>query len=376
MRFCFLNGFHVLIFSMKDKIKIGVIGTGFARLTQIPAFVNCEGAEVVSVASANLANAEKVAADFNIEHSTDDWRETVKREDIDLISITTPPNLHHEMTMFAFDHGKHVLCEKPMAMNAAEAEEMTKKAREKGLMALIDHELRFLNGRKKAYEMIRAGEIGKVVHFKQMFRNASRGTDDIPWNWWSDIESGGGALGAIGSHAIDGFNWFLDTEITDIFCLLKTNVKERKDSNGTLRSVTADDETNMILKFADSEHTQDASGTVSLSVVEAGKYDFNCKIFGTEGSIIVGESGEVWLSKMGSNKWEEIDIDLGDAPPNTKVGGWSRGFMAFSREIVSALKEGRTEIPHAATFDDGLRIQKVLDACRESDSSGRMISLI
>ena len=360
---------------MTKMVKIGVIGTGFARLTQIPAFVNCEDAEVVSVASANLANAEKVAADFGIEHFTDDWRETVKREDIDLISITTPPNLHHEMTMLAFEHNKHVLCEKPMAMNAAEAEEMTRAAKEKGLMALIDHELRFLNGRQKAYEMIRAGAIGKGIHFKQMFRNASRGKTDIPWNWWSDIEAGGGALGAIGSHAIDGFHWFLDTEITDVFCLLKANVKERADSNGVNREVTADDEVNMILKFADSELTQDASGTVSLSVVEAGKYDFNCKIFGSEGSMIVGESGELWFAKMGSNKWEEIDIDLGDAPPNTKVGGWSRGFMNFSREIVSALKEGKTEIPQAATFDDGLKIQRVLDAARESDATGKMIKI-
>ena len=115
---------------MKEKIKIGVIGTGFARLTQIPAFVNCEDTEVVSIASASLTNAEKTAADFGIEHATDNWRETVRREDIDLISITTPPNLHHEMTLFAIEHNKHILCEKPMAMNASEAKEMTDKAKD------------------------------------------------------------------------------------------------------------------------------------------------------------------------------------------------------------------------------------------------------
>lgn len=360
---------------MKEKIKVGVIGTGFARLTQIPAFVNCIDAEVVSVASANLANAEKVAAEFGIEHFTDDWRETVRREDIDLISITTPPNLHREMALFAAENNKHILCEKPMAMNFSEAGEMTKAAKEKGLMALIDHELRFLSGRQKAYKMIRQGKIGKVIHFKQMFRNASRGKTDIPWNWWSDIEAGGGALGAIGSHAIDSFRWFLDTEITDVFCQLKTNVKERVDARGTKRAVTSDDEVNMILKFADSGLTRDASGTASLSVVEAGKYDYNCKIFGSEGSIIVGERGELWFAKMGSNKWDQIEIDLGDAPPNARVGGWSIGFMGFSREIISALKEGRTEILHAATFDDGLKIQRVLDAARESSATGRSISM-
>ena len=358
---------------MSKSIRIGVIGTGFAKLTQIPAFKHCENAEVVSVASAKRTNAEKVAAEFGIKHFTDNWRETVARDDVDLVSITTPPNLHHEMTLFALDHGKHVLCEKPMAMNATEAGEMAKKASEHGLMALIDHELRFLNGRRKAYEMIRRGQIGKVIHFKQMFRNASRGSGDIPWNWWSDIEAGGGALGAIGSHAIDTFHWLLDTEIEEVFCLLKTNVRERTDPAGEKREVTSDDETNMILKFANSELTQNATGTVSCSVVEAGKYDYNLKIFGTMGSIKVGESGELSFAKMGDKDWHEIELDLGDAPPNTRVGGWSRGFMAFSREIISALGEGKTDVPNAADFDDGWRIQRVLDAARESNETGQMV---
>lgn len=360
---------------MKEKVRIGIIGTGFARLTQIPAFLQCRNAEVVSVASGNIINAERVAKDFGIGHWTDDWKETVKREDIDLISITTPPDLHHEMTLLAIDHGKHILCEKPMAMNVAQAVEMTAKAKEKGLLALIDHELRFLNGRQKAFQMIRRGQIGKIIHCKQMFRNASRGTTDVRWNWWSDINAGGGALGAIGSHAIDSFQWFLETQVTDVFCLLKTNIKERFDENGEKREVTSDDQANMILKFADSDLTTDTSGMVSLSVVEAGKYDFRTWIFGTKGSIIIGESGELWLAKMGDRDWHRIEVDLGIAPPNTKIGGWSRGFMNFAREIVSALKEGRTEIPHAATFADGVKIQKVLDASRESNATGKMIKL-
>lgn len=356
-------------------MKIGIIGTGFARLTQIPAFMDCEDAEVVSVASASLENAKNVAKEFDIAHFTNNWKETVKRDDIDLVSITTPPSLHHEMTLFAIEHGKHILCEKPMAMNRADALEMTEKASEKDLMALIDHELRFLNGRLKAFEMIREGRIGKVIHFKQMFRNASRGTSEIPWNWWSDMNSGGGALGAIGSHVIDSFQWFLGTQITEIFCDLKTNVKKRRDKNGEKREVTSDDEGNMILKFADSDLTEDASGTASFSVVEAGKYDYNCKIFGTEGSIIVGESGELRFAKMGDKDWQHMEIDLGDPPPNRNPSGWSRGFANFSKEIVSALKEGKTKVPNAATFEDGLQIQKVLDAARESNSSGCRISV-
>ncbi|MCB1024050.1 MAG: Gfo/Idh/MocA family oxidoreductase [Acidobacteria bacterium] len=360
---------------MKEKIRIGIIGTGFARSTQIPAFLECPDAEVVSIASGSIENAKRTAEDFGIGHFTDDWRETVTRDDIDLISITTPPNLHHEMSLFAIEHGKHILCEKPMAMNVREAREMTERASEKGILALIDHELRFLNGRRKAYKMIRRGEIGKIIHFKQMFRNASRGTPGVSWNWWSDIDSGGGALGAIGSHAIDAFEWFTGSRITEVFCMLKTNVKERIDPEGSTRPVTTDDEANMILTFADSEFTQDASGTASFSVVEAGRSDFSTKIFGTEGSIMIGESGELWFAKMGDKDWKQIEIDLGEPPPNTSVGGWSRGFMNFAGEIVLALKDGKTEVENAATFEDGLRIQKVLEAARRSNTSKTMVKV-
>lgn len=352
-----------------------MIGTGFARRTQIPAFLHCAGAEVVSVASASAGNAARTAAEFGIGHHTDDWRETVRRDDVDLVSITTPPDLHREMTLFALEHGKHVLCEKPMALNAAEAAEMTARAGESGRLALIDHELRFLNGRRKAYEMIREGRIGRVIHIKQTFRNASRGTQDVGWNWWSDSAAGGGVLGALGSHAVDTVRWLLGTEIAAVFGLLKTNVRERLDETGRPRRVTSDDEANLIFRLADSNLTRDATGTIALSVVEAGKYDLNCRVFGDRGSLVIGESGELWLAGMDDRDLSPVATELGDAPPDTSVGGWSRGFMAFAREIVAALREGRTEIPHAASFADGLRVQQVLDAVRRSDEEGRMISV-
>ena len=360
---------------MRKKLRIGIIGTGFAKLVQIPAFQTFSNVEILSIASGRRENAERVAREFKIPHFTDDWRETIERDDIDLISIVTPPNLHFEQTMLALETGKHVLCEKPMAMSASEAKEMMETARSRGVLNLIDHELRFLNGRRKAFEIIRNGDIGQVIHFKMLFRNGSRGLLDMPWNWWSDREAGGGALGAIGSHAIDTFRWFLGTEITDVFCLLKTNVKERIDAAGEKRRVTGDDEANLILRFADSDLTGDASGTASMSMVESGKYEHTLEIFGAKGSLKVEDGGELWLSKMSDDNWTKLDVDLGKPPPNTKIGGWSRGFMAFATEIVAALSEGRTWIKHAATFEDGYRCQIVLDKARESNAAGRMIKL-
>lgn len=359
-----------------NKLRIGFIGTGFSRQIQIPAFQMFPEVEVISVASGSLANAEKTARDFNIPHFTDDWRETVDREDIDLISIVTPPYLHAEMTLAAFENGKHVLCEKPTAMNAAEALAMLEMAQEKNLMALIDHELRFLNGRRRAYDMIRNGDLGTITHMKVWFRNASRGNENVKWNWWADIERGGGALGAIGSHAVDSLRWFSASEVTDVFCMLKTNFKERLDeSTNERRKVTTDDETNMILKMADGEFTRDTSAMVSLSVTESGKYGHRMEIYGDKGGVMIEDGGELKFAKITDNDWTDIELDLGEVPPGSKVGGWSRGFLKFAGEIRTALLEGRTTVEHGADFTDGYRNQIVLDAARESDAAGCFIKV-
>ena len=120
------------------EIRIGIIGAGFARTTQIPGFRAVENARVVAITSAHREHAEAVAREFEIEYVENDWRALVTRDDIDLVSIVTPVVTHCEMTLAALENRKAVLCEKPMAMNAGEAWRMTKRAREAGVLALIE----------------------------------------------------------------------------------------------------------------------------------------------------------------------------------------------------------------------------------------------
>lgn len=356
-----------------EKVRIGVIGTGFARSTQIPTFKNCAGAEIVSIASASFQNAEKVAHHFDIVHFTDNWKETVERTDVDLISITTPPLFHHEMALYALECEKHVICEKPMAMNAAQAEEMTMRANEKGLLALIDHELRFLNVRRKAFDLVRAGKIGKITHAKQTFRNGARGVTDVKWNWWSDENAGGGVLGAIGSHGIDSFRWLLGTQVDEVFCSLKANITERADINGDILTVTSDDEANLILRFADGEFTENASGTASFSVFEAGEYEFYTHLFGTDGALLIGESRELKFVSAGSGEWQNIEVDVGEPAPGLPANAWTIGSMAFAEKIVESLLNGKSTVENAATFADGFEVQKILDAARLSNSTKAVV---
>ncbi|HEX8845342.1 MAG TPA: Gfo/Idh/MocA family oxidoreductase [Pyrinomonadaceae bacterium] len=355
-----------------NSIGIGIIGTGFARTTQIPGFQACEGARVVAIASGHRWNAERVAREFNIEHVAEDWRELVSRDDINLVSIVTPPATHLEMTLAALDAGKTVLCEKPMAMNAVEADAMRRRARELGALALIDHELRFLPGRLKAREMLLNGEIGQVRHAKLLYRADARATRERKWDWWSDERRGGGALGAIGSHAVDSFRWLLGAEIADVFCSLVTHVRERADEEtGGMRPVTTDDEANLILSFQDSDLTAGATATISLSVVEAGRPEHLLELFGSKGALRIEESGELWHARVGAGEWQRVETKSGPLAPGMRDTGWSRGFTVFSRAIVEALREGRNTVEGAATFEDGYRTQLVLDAARRSHEESR-----
>jgi predicted dehydrogenase len=360
---------------MKDSVGIGVIGTGFARRVQIPAFLECANARVVSVASGRLENAAATAREFGVGHFTDDWRETVENETVDLVCITTPPVTHFEMALAAIEAGKHVLCEKPMAMSVREAREMTERASEKGVLALIDHELRFLHGRRQAFEMLRRGEIGKVRHAKANFRAPHRGDPNAPWNWWSDKTAGGGALGAIGSHIVDSLNWFLNTEISELFCRLQTHLKRRKTADGEMRDVTTDDEANLILRFADGDLTEDATGNVSISMTEYPKYQNRMEFFGEKGAIRVEARGEIFLGLAGSNDWTEIEADLGRNIAGVPDTGFARGFMNFAPVIVEAILDGKTAIEQAATFEDGVKVQKILDAAHESHEKGCLVKI-
>ncbi len=356
---------------MSDRVvRIGIIGAGFARSTQIPAFKACAGARIVAIASARRERAEDAAREFGIEHVESDWRALVERDDIDLVSIVTPVVTHCEMTLAALHRGKAVLCEKPMAMNADEARRMTERAREVGVLALIDHELRFLPGRLKMRELVGRGEIGKVRHAQLTFRADSRADPNRPWNWWSDIKQGGGALGAIGSHVIDGWRWLLGAEVHEVIGNLATHIRKRKDESGKAREVTTDDEANLLVRFDDGEFTEGATGNASMSLVEPGKPEHRPELFGSLGALMIEESGELWQSKVGEGEWRRVETGRGELTPGMRDGGWARGFTAFSKRIVEAVGEGRTTVEGAATFEDGYRTQLVLDAARQANESG------
>ncbi|MDT7540717.1 MAG: hypothetical protein QOE33_621 [Acidobacteriota bacterium] len=355
-------------------IGVSIIGAGFARSTQAPAFAACAGAQLMAIASGHRENAETVAREFRIGF-VGEWREVIARDDVDLVCVTTPPVFHREMTLAAIHAGKAVLCEKPLAMSAAETDEMRRAAREANVLAHVDHELRFVPARQRARELIAANELGRVRHAKVIFRTDSRAAGR-EWSWWSDEESGGGVLGAIGSHAVDALSWLTGAQVSEVFCRLATHVAERVDERtGKARRVTSDDEANLLLRLAGSDAVAEtATAALSLSMIEAGESAHRVEIFGERGALKI-EGARLWRAEAGGGHWEEIEVEQSPLAAGMRDGEWSRGFTVFSQKIIDALREGRNSVEGAATFDDGHRTQLVLDAARRSHAEGRSITL-
>lgn len=335
-------------------LRIGVIGTGFGRKVQIPAFQAHPRARVVAVASATPGRAAEVAARFDIPHAFDRWEDLI-RADLDLVSITPHPVWHHRMALAAIAARRHVLCEKPMALNASEAAEMHDRAVGAGIVHAIDHELRFNPNCRKIKTLIDGGFIGHPRHALVTRVGTGQADVDGPWTWWSDAAQGGGLLQALGSHQIDLLRYwlgdFVRTEGT-----VDTYVKERSSDRGPKR-VTSDDFTAFLLRF-----TSGAVATVVLTSVAARDEGTRFEIWGDEGTLRLDAEGRLWGTR-GREPWREFtEVETLTPPPGMDYSPlWGLSFVRLANHLVTAILDGEPIAP-AATFADGLEVQKALDA--------------
>lgn len=362
---------------MKDeKIGIGLIGTGFARSAQAPAFQLCDGAELVAVCSGQHENAVKVAAEFGIKHACESYEQLLALEEVSLVVVAAPPYLHHPITIAALNAGKHVICEKPMAMNAGEAREMTELAATKpGRLAIIDHELRFNPTWRRMKELVDGGFLGDLHHVNVTIASGFRHSAQRPWNWWSQKSSGGGLLGALGSHAIDAVRWMFG-DIAAVCSTVATLVPERKDARTSeMKPNETDDYCSVLLRFAPHEN-RTSHGVIQLSALYASGGKNQISAVGSNGTLVL-DGEETLLGAIGYNHPFE-DMSLADRAREISVlpdNVWARSFYHLARETAQALREDRTEIAHAATFADGLHCQEVIDAVQRSHAEERWIEI-
>jgi predicted dehydrogenase len=291
----------------------------------------------------------------------ENWRALVADPAIDLVSIVTPPVEHRAMAIAALEAGKHVIAEKPTAMNAPEAEEMLDAAESRPhQVALVDHELRFLPAWRIARE--RVDEIAPLRFAEVRYASPSRGDRNRAWNWWSDAAQGGGVLGAIGSHIVDALR-YLAGEIIGVRASLHTYVGERPYEGG-LRAVTSDDYASLELRLAGG-----VAASVLLSVVASVDEPTTITLHGERGGIRLIDQSVLVASLNGS--WKEVPSEQVAAVGNSPGGPYGSGTVWFGRALRAALVDGDSDaLAPAATFRDGLAQQQVLDAARRSSTNG------
>lgn len=344
-------------------VRVGFIGAGFARRVQLPALAFVPGARATAVASGRRANAEAVAREFGLAHVFSDGLELARSPDVDLVIVSSTPDSHARYAIAALEAGKHVLCEKPLALDAYEAAQMLAAAEPNpDRLAWVDHELRYEPNRRRARELIRSGAIGGLRHIELSLKPYLRGDGrpqaaDAPWNWWFDAARGGGLLGAVGSHLVDLCRFWTGSEVTYVAGLVETYVPERRDESGGPRPVTADDYTSGVLRTASG-----VVATLTLSAVAYHGPGHLAQVTGTEGTLVLTGEAQLELGKAGG-PLEDVSApdDLWEkTKPNNM---WARSFVRLLRDMVRVIGGSAPE-GEPATFRDGWQVQRVLDAVR------------
>lgn len=353
-------------------MKIGIIGASFAKAAFLPALRHVEDVEVVAIASARESSAAEAARQFGVSFAYGDWRRMLEAHRFDLVCIATPTRQHAPMTLAALEAGAHVLCEKPTAMDAAEARAMLDRAEALGRVHMIDHELRFNPNRRKVRDLLASGAIGHVRHVNVSNIASAWGDPSSrpAGDWWSLAAEGGGRLGANGSHQVDLLRWWLG-EVAAVDGQVRTMLPDRIDrATGVSWRADADDLCQFTLEMASGPLVQ-----VFISAVARHALDNTTQVFGSEGTIILENAGEKLRIARAGGAFEAIQAHDPNADlPGLNPGIWNVSVVGLLREMVAAIREGRRP-REGATFHDGWRNQLVLDAVIRSSRERRWIDI-
>ena len=345
--------------------RIGIVGTGWGARVQVPLFREA-GLEVVAIAGHDRDRTRKVASELSLEPT--EWKEMLKRSDVDLVTIVTPPSHHVEMALAALDANKHVICEKPTAVNVAEAEELVRAAqRHPDCLTLLDHELRFVPAWREARQRI--ASIEPIRYIEARYSSPSWGDRSRPWKWWNEASEGGGVLGAIGSHIVDAIR-FLADDIREVQALLHTFVRQRPIDGGS-RAVTSDDFAAVHLRLVSG-----AIATITCSAVAGGPDEPNTMTIHGENAAMRIAGEELLFAKRGEPFARVAGGEMAKRPGNSMGGAFGTGTYHFGVALRAALDQGKRDaLRDAATFRDGLEQQRVLDAARRSSLDGGWVTV-
>jgi predicted dehydrogenase len=364
-------------------IGVGVLGYAFMGKAHSNAFHKLAymtwppplRPRLVAIAGRSEEGVTEAARRYGYERACTDWRELVDDPEIELFDNCGPNDLHAEPTIAAARAGKHVVCEKPLGRNAAESYDLWQAVAATGVKHLCAFNYRFVPAVRLAREMIEAGELGEIYHFRGRYLQEWIADPEFPLVWRLDsAQAGSGALGDIGAHVID-LARFLVGEIASVQGLLRTFVEERPGGR-----VTVDDAVESVVTFESG-----AIGTVEASRFCLGRKNaFQWEINGSKGSIAFD------LERL-----NELQVHLGDSRPGERaqgfrsvlvteaehpfwehwwphghIIGWEHLFVHELHHLLTAIRDDGAVAPYGATFEDGYRVAEVCDAITRSSESG------
>jgi myo-inositol 2-dehydrogenase / D-chiro-inositol 1-dehydrogenase len=344
----------------QGKVKVGIIGSQFeADIHAASLQIMPDAAEVVAVASPTPGNAAAFAKKFGVPRVFTDYREMLKEKDIEMVTIAAPNSLHAQMTKDCAAAGKHIVCEKPLAVTIAEGEQMIDAAKQHGVLLMYGEELLFTPKFLKAKEMADAGAFGKIHLIKQSEKHFGPHSD---W-FWDVNRSGGGAFMDLGCHGIAFCYWFLGrSPITSVYCQMGTYVHGNK--------TQGEDESLCILEFENG-----AVGLIENSWARRGGMDDRVEVFGSEGltyaNLHMGNSLPTYSEKGYGYAVEKAPTTTGWTYPVFEEL-WNYGTPQELTHFARCVR-GK-EIPKV-TGEDGLTVMHALVAGYASAGEGRKIKM-
>lgn len=344
---------------MNKKVRVGLIGSQFISTIHAEALKRCSEAELLAVASPTPGNAQSFAQKHHIPHHHTDYRNLLAMEEVDLVVLGVPNHLHCQVTVAAAAAGKHIVLEKPMCLNLAEADRMLAACRQAKVKLMYAEELCFAPKYVRLKQLLDSGALGKPVLLKQSEKH------DGPHaaHFWDVDRAGGGVTMDMGCHAIEFFRWMLGRPpITSVYAQMGTHVHAEK--------TRGEDNAILILEFA--------NGTTAIaeeSWTKLGGMDDRAEVHGSRGvayaDLLHGNAIETYsaggydyaVEKAGSTVgwsftiYEEI---------------WNYGFIQEMAHFVECVQRDQ---PPLVTGEDARVVMEVLFAAYESAGTGRKVTL-
>jgi len=378
-----------------NRIRTAVIGTGFMGRVHLEALRRVEGVDVVEIAATSADKAKAAAAGYNVLNATGDWRDVMADPSIDAVHVATPNVSHYEITKAALEAGKHVLCEKPLAMTVAQAQELTNLVAAKKLRGGLCHNLRYYPMVQQMRAMREAGDFGEILVVQGTYSQDWM-LYETDWNWRVDplVSGDSRVMADIGSHFFDMAEHVTGIKVTEVCSDLQIFWPTRKQPkgggesfSGKLGAAAETVDTKVVTEDfgATLFRMGKARGTMTASQVSAGrKNGLVLEIYGTKG-------GATWRQECPEELW----LGHRDAPnqillkdpsllnetargfadyPGGHAEGYPDTFKQLFRRFYASIADS-TLTPDYPVLADGLRQMKILDAELASHKSRAWVSV-